>query len=124
MSGTTFPEAPGRRDHAADSVAANDIAHTEAWRRARRRVRMQRGWFIHATVYAIVIGSMWFAWASGLHAPRFAWPLPPTLGWGLGLAIHGLVVLARSSGFANDWERRRVEAYVREELGPHGVSGK
>lgn len=114
MTESTFPDRSSPRHCAADSAMSSDFEHAEAWRRAHRRVRMQRGWFLHATVYAIVITGLWVAWAFGMA--RFQWPLPPTLGWGLGLAIHGFVVLARSSGLASGWERRRVEAYVRQEL--------
>ena len=85
---------------------------------------MQRGWFVHATVYAIVIGSMWLVWAFGIHSPRFPWPLPATLGWGLGLTLHGMMVLVRASGFASNWERRRMDAYLREELELRGQSAR
>ena len=91
-----------------------DAAMAAAWRRARRRVRMQRGWYIHALVYLIVIGSLWLAWAVGASG-RYTWPLPPTLGWGLGLAIHGIVAFLAGSQRAADWERRQVEAALRAE---------
>ena len=114
MTESTFSDRPSPRHAAADSTVSTDARYAEALQRARHRVRMQRGWFLHATVYAIVITGLWAAWAFGMA--RFPWPLPPTLGWGLGLAIHGFVVLARSSDLASAWERRRIEAYVRQEL--------
>lgn len=54
----------------------------------------QRGWLIHATVYAAVnLGLVVLAWAHG-RTPMLA----PALGWGLGLAIHGLVVFGVTMG--------------------------
>jgi len=53
----------------------------------------QRGWLIHATVYAAVnLGLVALAW-SHARSPMLA----PALGWGIGLAIHGLAVLAATA---------------------------
>src|SRR5690606_26207665 len=62
-----------------------------AYHRARRRVRMLRGWYLHALVYACVIAGLWLVYAASGQG-RYPWPLPATLGWGLGLGIHGMVV--------------------------------
>ena len=52
------------------------------------------GWFIHATVYAIVnLLSLALAVMSARH-----WSVAPALAWGLGLAIHGTVVFWLGSG--------------------------
>ncbi len=105
-------------------IDAKDPATVAAWRRARRRVRLQRGWYIHALVYVIVIGGLWLGWAVSASS-RFAWPLPPTLGWGRGLAIHGIVVFLAGSQRAADWERRQVEAALRAEgIEPPAVHGR
>ena len=68
--------------------------HTNLDRLAERRVNARMGWYTHATVYTIVIsGLALLGWWQG----RF-WPIAPALGWGLGLAIHGLAVFVWSSG--------------------------
>ena len=64
-------------------------------KRAKRRVGMKMGWLIHALVFVLVNGGLYLInqW-SGPH--RWAhWPL---MGWGLGLAIHGIVVWVSLSG--------------------------
>jgi len=58
---------------------------------------------------------LWLIYAFAGHGPRFPWPLPATLGWGLGLAIHGLVVWLGTSHRGRDWESRKIEEYMREE---------
>ena len=77
---------------------------------------MLRGWYIHALVYACVIGGLWFIYALSPYSARFHWPLPPTLGWGLGLLIHGLVVWLGASGKGRQWEARKIEQYMAEDM--------
>jgi hypothetical protein len=67
---------------------------TDLDRLAERRVNARMGWYTHATVYTIVIaGLALLGWWQGR-----VWPIAPALGWGLGLAIHGLAVFVWGSG--------------------------
>jgi hypothetical protein len=62
---------------------------------ARRRVGLKMGFYVHLTVYVLVnLGLFGIAGLNG----RGHWPLFPLLGWGLGLAIHGIVVLLKLRG--------------------------
>jgi 2TM domain len=63
---------------------------------ARKRAGAKLGWFIHASVYAIV---NCFLMLVALYHGK-AWALFPLLGWGLGLAIHGAAVWFASGGSA------------------------
>jgi 2TM domain len=55
---------------------------------ARRRAGAKMGWLIHASVYLLVnTGLFALATFKGQY-----WAFFPALGWGLGLAIHGIVV--------------------------------
>lgn len=64
-------------------------------RRARRRVGMKIGFATHALVYVLVnFGLFVVNNATG----DFRWNVFPLMGWGLGLAIHGLVVAASLMG--------------------------
>ena len=74
-------------------------------RTARRRAGMKMGWFIHAGVYvAVNLLLAALSLASGRH-----WAVFPALGWGLGLAIHGVVVFLVAGGslYENLVERER-----------------
>lgn len=63
-------------------------------RLARKRAGAKLGWFIHATVYLLVnLLLAVLSAASGRH-----WALFPALGWGLGLAVHGLAVFVFTGG--------------------------
>ena len=101
----------------APAAASPEPASFDApYRVARRRVRMLRGWYVHALTYACVIAGLWTIYAVSGHQARFLWPLPPTFGWGLGLAIHGLVVWLGTSSKGRQWESRKIEQYLYEEL--------
>jgi hypothetical protein len=57
-------------------------------RQARRRAGAKMGWYIHASIYiAVNLLLAALSAATGRH-----WAIYPALGWGLGLAIHGIVV--------------------------------
>lgn len=63
-------------------------------RQARRRAGAKLGWYIHALVYICVnLMLALMSSASGKH-----WAVFPAVGWGLGLAIHGLVVFLVTGG--------------------------
>ena len=61
---------------------------------ARRRAGAKLGWYIHAGVYvAVNLLLAMLSAAGGKH-----WAVVPALGWGLGLAIHGVVVFFVTGG--------------------------
>ncbi len=103
----------------AGQTTSDSTRSDAAYRRARRRVKMLQGWYIHALVYVCVIGILWVVYGF-VGQSRFPWPLPPTLGWGLGLGIHGLVVWLGASRRSRDWEERKIEQYMKEDMGSRG----
>lgn len=77
-------------------------------RTARRRAGMKLGWYIHTGAYIAV--NLFLA-VLAASAGR-GWAIYPALGWGLGLALHGVVVFLVAGGGAYeqlvDRERRRL----------------
>lgn len=63
-------------------------------RLARRRAGAKLGWYIHAGVYIAV--NLLLALLSAMSDRH--WVMFPALGWGLGLAIHGVVVFVATGG--------------------------
>ncbi len=65
-------------------------------RLARKRADAKMGWFIHALVYVCVNAGL------TLIAFRYdhghPWQLYPLLGWGIGLAVHGVAVWLGGGG--------------------------
>ncbi|MGE8321269.1 MAG: 2TM domain-containing protein [Comamonas sp.] len=69
---------------------------------ARRRAGAKLGWYIHAGVYLCVnllLAALSFS--NGRH-----WAIYPALGWGLGLAVHGIVVFVVTG--SGGWFERLV----------------
>ena len=75
-------------------LASTPLADPALERLARRRAGMRMGWAIHATVFVAV--NLLLATLS-LLSGRY-WAVFPFVGWGLGLAIHGAVVLLAMPG--------------------------
>ena len=63
-------------------------------RLARRRAGAKLGWYIHAGVYIAV--NLLLALLSAMSDRH--WAVFPALGWGIGLAIHGVVVFLVTGG--------------------------
>jgi 2TM domain len=61
---------------------------------ARRRAGRKMGWYLHAMVYLIV--NLMLAALSAMSDRH--WAVFPALGWGIGLAVHGLVVFLVTGG--------------------------
>jgi predicted anti-sigma-YlaC factor YlaD len=113
-----------------DAMNPQDPAYQEAYRRARRQVKKMRGWYIHALVFVCIVGFAWLRYLfgdalsswTGIH--RVArMPLGMTLGWGLALTIHGLVVFGRAAGigpFGREWENKQVQRLLDAESKTNG----
>lgn len=63
---------------------------------ARKRAGAKLGWYVHACVYVLVNLAL-FAMSRYAFGTR-PWSVFPLLGWGLGLALHGISVFLLGSG--------------------------
>lgn len=89
-------------------------------RLARKRAGAKLGWYVHAMVYVLVNLVLW---AMSMHGfGSCPWSVFPLLGWGLGLALHGISVFMLGTG--SDLRERLVQK-ERERLqrrqGPGGT---
>ena len=80
-------------------------------RLARKRAGAKLGWYAHATVY-VLVNLFLFAMSTYAFGTR-RWSLAPLLGWGLGLALHGVAVFVIGAGSGL---RQRLEHKEREKL--------
>ena len=82
--------------------------------RARRRVNRKIGFYLHALVFVLVNLGLYAinSATGGAHWARF-----PLWGWGLGLAIHGLVTLValQGDGVHKGMMEREIERLRRKE---------
>lgn len=84
---------------------------------ARGRTNSKIGFYIHLSVFVIVMVVL-FA-INYLTSPDKAWSLFPFFGWGLGVAIHGVVAIGIfASGFKDRMLREEL-ARIKVEQGTH-----
>jgi hypothetical protein len=87
----------------------------QRYKRAKRRVKAQRGFYIHLMVYVLVNA---FLMATYIFQSRTAWWSFGTLfGWGIGLVAHGATVFLFPHFLGKDWEERKI----RELMGKDAV---
>ena len=93
------------------------LAPEELDRLARKRAGAKLGWYAHAALY-LVINLAMLAFSKYGFGSR-PWSTFPLLGWGLGLALHGLsvFVLGAGSGLRERMMRRERETRQRQQGG-------
>jgi hypothetical protein len=80
---------------------------TEEFERAQKRVRRRRDFYVHLAVYVVIMsGLVLLNWAI---SPTFWWVVFPAIGWGVGLAAHGVSVLFEDNLFGPEWEARKTQ---------------
>jgi hypothetical protein len=84
----------------------------QRYERARKRVQALKGFYIHAVTYVLVnIGLFVINLMTG-GGWWFFWPL---IGWGIGLAAHGLNVFGFGGVLGQDWEERKTREFMDKE---------
>ena len=81
--------------------------------RARKHVEELKGFYYGLTSYILVIPFLIFINYKTFW--EFKWFWFPMLGWGLGLAIHAFKVFVSPKYLGNNWEKRKIEQFMREE---------
>ena len=76
----------------------NTEPENELRRLAHRRVKAKLGFYVHALVYLLV--NVMLLGVQTSFTPTVHWPLFPALGWGIGLAFHGMAVFLAAPGAA------------------------
>jgi hypothetical protein len=89
------------------------MSDDERTQRARRKVRMMRGFYIHAYVYVMVIIGLFLI--NILTSPGYLWFLWPAFAWGVGLAGHYLAAFGLGGKFGPEWEERKIREILEKE---------
>ncbi|GLC93664.1 hypothetical protein Tamer19_30720 [Cupriavidus sp. TA19] len=99
--------------HPSDSRIWRSAPEQRAYEDARRRVRALRFFYMHAMVYVVVNGLMIAFHLFG--SPHRPWSGGMLIGWGVGLAMHGVMTWARVGLLGRDWEERKIAEYMARE---------
>ena len=92
----------------------------EIERIAQRRARAKLGWYTHAVVYVLV--NLFIFAISRYGFGSRPWSIFPLLGWGLGLALHGVAVfvLGAGGGLRERLVQQERERLQRQQAAPDG----
>lgn len=84
---------------------------------ARKRAGAKLGWYLHAVLY-VVVNLIVFSMSRYGFGTR-PWSVYPLLGWGLGLALHGISVfiLGTGSGLRERMVQKERERLLRQRDG-------
>ena len=91
------------------------LSDEEIDRLARKRAGAKLGWYLHALVYLAVNLGMFLSSRYGFGTRP--WSVFPLVGWGVGLALHGISVflLGRGSAFRERLVERERERLRRDQ---------
>ena len=81
---------------------------------ALAHVRKVKKFYVHLTQYLIVIPVL--AAINLISSPGYWWFVWPAMGWGLGVAAHGVMIFRAVPFLDGAWEKRQVEKYLGRKL--------
>jgi len=81
---------------------------------AMMHVRKLKSFYSNLILYLVVIGVLF---AINLFTdPGYIWAVWPALGWGIGIAAHGMGTFGLFRLFGPEWEKRQVEKHLGRKL--------
>ncbi|MGK2742236.1 2TM domain-containing protein [Tepidicaulis sp. LMO-SS28] len=86
---------------------------SEQEREAMEYVRDIKSFYTHAIQYAVVMSGL--ALLNLWTSPGFWWVIYPAIGWGIGVALHGLSVFEVFDLFGREWEKRQIARRLRRQ---------
>ncbi len=84
-----------------------------AYKRAKRKVREIRSFYLNLTCYCTVIPVLIFI--NLYFTPEFYWFWFSALGWGTGLFFHAMEAFKWNPFFGKDWEQKKLQQFIEEE---------
>jgi len=85
----------------------------ERYQRARKQVEEIKGFYIHLTVYVLVMAGL--IYINLRYSPQYLWFLWTMVSWGIGFLFHAMKVFSWFPFFNKDWEERKIKQYMEEE---------
>jgi hypothetical protein len=82
------------------------------YQRAKERVEALKGFYWNLASYVVVIPFL--AWIN-YQTTSFPWVLFPMLGWGFGLAMHGMEAFGYNPIWGKRWEEKKIREIMEQE---------
>jgi hypothetical protein len=83
------------------------------YRKAQKKVEDIKGFYGNLTSYIVV--NIGLAALNLITSPSHLWFLYPAIGWGIGVAIHGMSVFNYMPFLGNDWEEKKIRELMEKE---------
>lgn len=91
----------------------NQYTNEDRYNKAQKRVEEIKGFYGNLTSYVFVnIGLLVLNLVTSPNHLWFFWPL---LGWGIGVAIHGMMVFKYLPFFDQEWEQKKIKEFMEKE---------
>jgi len=88
----------------------------DRYRRARRRVREIRAFYIHLTVFVAV--NILLHLINFVASATVYWAFWPLVSWGIGLLAHGLATYRWMPFAGKEWEARKIRELMDKDQRP------
>jgi hypothetical protein len=85
----------------------------EKYLAAKKQVREIKGFYGNLILYILV--NLFLLFINLKYSPDDIWFFWPMIGWGIGVAFHGMKVFNYMPFLGKDWENRKISEYMKEE---------
>ncbi|GAX91451.1 2TM domain-containing protein [Effusibacillus lacus] len=83
------------------------------YQEAKRKVEKIKGFYVHLLVY-VLVNAMLIA-INLITSPNSIWFVYPLMGWGIGVAMHGVSVFGIGKLFDSKWEERKIKEFMEKD---------
>jgi hypothetical protein len=97
---------------ASDASRPPPVHDHERLARARRRVEAMKGFYIHLSIFVLVLAGLFIV--NAVSGGSW-WVLWVFFGWGIGVVAHALAVFGRAPRAVAEWEERKVKQVAAEQ---------
>jgi two-component sensor histidine kinase len=97
----------------ADPDLWRPASEQRAYNDARRRARALRFFYMHAMIYVAVNALL--ITINLVTSPHRPWSGAPLMGWGIALAVHGVMTWSRVGLLGRSWEERKIAEFMARE---------
>ncbi len=90
----------------------------ERYLKATKRIKKLKEFYIHLSVYIIFNTASLMLIYTGYDVKINFWRVGPFVTpfwWGLGLAVHALIVFGPHLSFLKHWEEKKLDQFIKEE---------
>ncbi|MCA6423089.1 MAG: 2TM domain-containing protein [Flavobacterium sp.] len=85
----------------------------ERYQRAKKQVEEIKGFYGHLISFIFVIAL--FLYINIPYSTQYLWFFWSFLGWGIGLAFHGMKVFNYTPLLGKNWEERKLKEFMEQE---------